>query len=543
MRLSGHENLKLLRLAHNPVKVVLAVGEASLTAMPQLQQLDLSHTHLQSVHGLQILVHLQQLNLSYTPLTTIGLEGFHGLLCLQHLDLSYTLLSFIIPGGLNELVHLQQLNMRGSNLYDFPLDVFQNLTELTEVITPNYRLCCPGIWPKNTLTSACMADKVATSSCEDLLHVKFYQVILFCFSLVAVLGNAACVPIRLAVHKESMDSSFSILVTNLNVANLLMGLYCGIIAGADEVFRGRFVHNEKAWTDSSLCRGAGFLYLLSSEVSTLTITIVTWERVTRLLSSLQGPGFHLQLGKRSSVSVSVAAWIVGATVSVVFLCPSVSPWAMYRRTAICVPLPTEADGRQGMYSVLMHAGLRFLLLLLVSAGQIWLYRRAHSDKSRLTIAHCEALRLARQFRQVAVTNSVCWAVVGCVTLWSLVSRVAVNEEVAAAVAILLHPVNAALNPCLYVMSKVLENRRLQRDARLMQLLKSRMTRGKLTGGIKLSMVHLVQSKDRPDRWPAKYPQAIGHPVTNTQTNERERVFPYNYDDISSINLAKRVFHS
>jgi hypothetical protein len=327
-----------------------------------------------------------------------------------------------------------------------------------------------------------MIDKVAMSSCEDLLRVKFYQVTLIVISLVAVLGNAACVPIRLAVHKESMHNSFSILVTSLNVANLLMGVYCGIIAGADEVLRGRFVHNEKAWTDSSLCRGAGFLYLLSTEVSTLTITIVTLER-SSYLCSLQGPGFHVQLGTRSSMSVSVAIWIVGATVSVVFLCPSVSPWAMYRCTAICVPLPTAADGRQGMYSTVMHAGLRPLLLLLVSAGQTWLYRRAHSDKSRLTTAHCEALRFARQFRQVAVTNSVCWAVVGCVTLWSLVSKEAVNEEVAAAMAIFLHPVNAALNPCLYVMSKVLEDRRLQRDARLMQLLKSRLMCGKLTGGI------------------------------------------------------------
>jgi hypothetical protein len=75
--------------------------------------------------------------------------------------------------------------------------------------------------------------------------------------------------------------------------------------------------------------------------------------------------------------------------------------------------------------------------------------------------------------QVAVTDCVCWAVVSSVTVWSLVSGVGVSEDVNVALAILLQPINAALNPCLYLTSKVMEDRRLHREARLVQMLKNR----------------------------------------------------------------------
>jgi hypothetical protein len=307
-----------------------------------------------------------------------------------------------------------------------------------------------------------------------LLRVRFYQVALVVISLVAVLSNAACVPIRLAVHKESMGSSFSILVTNLNVANLLMGVYCGIIAGADAVFRGSFVHKEQAWTDSVLCRGAGFVYLLSVEVSAFTVVLVTWDRVSHLLCTLQAPSCPLGLGTRSSALACVVTWVVGLTWSTMFLFPSVSQWAAYRRSGVCLPLPVTADGRQGSYSVVTHAGVRPVLLLLAASGQARVYRRVRKSKSCLTTAERKALCLARQFMQVAVTDCVCWVVVSCATLWSLLSRVPVGEETAHALAIFLQPMNAALNPCLYLMSRALEDRRVQRQARLTQLIKNRL---------------------------------------------------------------------
>jgi hypothetical protein len=260
-----------------------------------------------------------------------------------------------------------------------------------------------------------------------------------------------------------MDSSFSVLVTNLNVANMLMGVYCGIIAGADEVFRGSFVHKERAWAESMTCQVAGFLYLLSTEVSSLTVVIITWDQISQLSSwpSLS----HLQFAKRSSSLACVVVWAVGVTLSAIFIFPTVSTWATNRRSATCIPV--QAGGKQGSYSVVMLAGVRSLLLLLVSAGQGWLCWCVHQHKSSLETADFKNLRLARQFKPMAVTDC-------CATLWSVMSGVVLSEEISSALAILLQPINAALNPCLFLIKKVLDDHRQQQEARLMQLLKSRL---------------------------------------------------------------------
>jgi hypothetical protein len=360
------------------------------------------------------------------------------------------------------------------------LDLFHNLTELSEVVTPNYRLCCQGVLPPTMLASDCEADQQTVSSCEDLLRVKFYQVLLFCFSLVAVLGNAACVPIRLAVHKESMDSSFSVLVTNLNVANLLMGVYCGILATADHVMRGDYVQSERAWTSSVLCRVAGCLCLLSSHVSAFTIALVTWDRVLDLGVFARSPRGHWRLGKWSARAACVVTWGVGAMLTWLFLWPPGSGWEAHRYTGVCVPLPAVVAG-PSRYSVVTHAGLRPVLLLLVAAGQAWLYRAAHhaQHKAGVLVFKGDPHRQARQFMQVAVTDCACWAVVSSVTLWSVLGGGVVGQDVNAALAILLQPVNAALNPCLYMASRLMEDRTLQQQDRLLHVLKRRLKQGNM----------------------------------------------------------------
>jgi hypothetical protein len=297
--LSKLPNLRALLLARNPVSEMRGGEDARL--------LDPGDTKGDNNYSLSVL------DLSYTQLQQLDDIHLAQLPLLEQLDLSHTPLKTITPDGFSQQLHLQQLNLKGCPLEDFSLGLFQNINELREVLTPNYRLCCPGILSLTAPTSACVADEDTVSSCGDLLRVKFYQVALVVISLVAMLGNAACVPIRLAVHKESKDSSFSILVTSLNAANLLMGVYCGIIAGADEVLRGSFVHEERAWTDSVMCRVAGFLYLLSTEVSAFTITLITWDRVSLTLFSLRG--YRIGFGTRSSLTACVLVWLVGASLS------------------------------------------------------------------------------------------------------------------------------------------------------------------------------------------------------------------------------------
>jgi hypothetical protein len=465
--LTQFPNLKMLYLRDNPITSIVGMVNRQLYTSNPTNVMNVSETPDNTFN----ISRLTSLDLSYTQLQHVDGEDLAGLSHLQQLDLSYTQLRSIGPGGFRSLTQLRQLNLKGCPLEDFSLDLFQNLRELTEVVTPNYRLCCQGVLPPLAL-SECVTDHVALSSCERLLRVRFYSVALICFTLVSVLGNVACVVVRFLKHKESMDSSFSVLVTNLNVANLLMGVYCGILATADHVMRGDYVQSERAWTSSVLCRVAGCLCLLSSHVSAFTIALVTWDRVLDLGVFARSPRGHWRLGKWSARAACVVTWGVGAMLTWLFLWPPGSGWEALSYTGVCVPLPAAVAG-PSRYSVVTHAGLRPVLLLLVATGQAWLYRAAHhtQHKAGMLLSKGDPHRLARQFVQVAVTDCACWAVVSCATLWSALGGGVVGQDVNAALAILLQPINAALNPCLYVVSRIMDDRRLVREERLLQHLK------------------------------------------------------------------------
>jgi leucine-rich repeat-containing G protein-coupled receptor 7/leucine-rich repeat-containing G protein-coupled receptor 8 len=57
----------------------------------------------------------------------------------------------------------------------------------------------------------------------------------------ALFGNILSVIYRLVYHRERMQLSYEVFVTNLAVADTIMGIYLLIIAVADAMFRNRLV--------------------------------------------------------------------------------------------------------------------------------------------------------------------------------------------------------------------------------------------------------------------------------------------------------------
>ncbi|XP_076450027.1 relaxin receptor 2-like [Babylonia areolata] len=94
----------------------------------------------------------------------------------------------------------------------------------------------------------------------------------------SVTGNMFCFLVRQCVLKKSSSTGFGVFVTNLSMADFLMGVYVTIIGAADEWFRGRYLHYDEVWKGSVTCKMAGLLSLLSSEVSALIIWLITMDR-------------------------------------------------------------------------------------------------------------------------------------------------------------------------------------------------------------------------------------------------------------------------
>jgi hypothetical protein len=74
-----------------------------------------------------------------------------------------------------------------------------------------------------------------------LLRSSSYRVFLWLFSIL-LLGNLFTFVLRTVVFSKSRSSAFSVFVTNLSIADLLIGVYLAIVGVADQRYSRTYLH-------------------------------------------------------------------------------------------------------------------------------------------------------------------------------------------------------------------------------------------------------------------------------------------------------------
>jgi hypothetical protein len=398
------------------------------------------------------------------PVTSLTLSHFASL---QRLNLSHTLIHTIGDEGFQHVSLLQELDMAGSPVQEFPSKVFKGLGRLRRVSSQNYKFCCGSILPK-TFDVTCVAPQDELSSCEDLLRSEFYRGFLWLMGALALLGNVLCLAFRAFLHRNGQRNAFNIFVSSLGVANFIMGVYVVMIGVADHILQGQYLYRAAGWTSSVACRLAGFLCLVSCEVSALMVLLITLDRFI----VLRFPFSTMRFGPRSALLACVGLWLTGIVLATVPLLPATSHWQFYSQTGICIPLPVTRQDFQGRaYSFGMLIVLNMTLFVAIAVGQVailWSVRRntmATTDTTRKT----KDLTVARRLITVVVTDFLCWFPIGVCGFLAL-GGVPIPEEMNVALAIFVLPVNSAVNPFLYTINLILEKRHLASEERLGKLL-------------------------------------------------------------------------
>ena len=448
------QSLQLLFLAGNPLVPFLA-QDSAVNSFPNIRVLDLSRVAMKtlSANSLSILSKLQLLNLSDS-----GLQR-------------------VVGAVLQKLQMLQTLDLRGCPVSEFPPDLFQGLTELQTIYTDNYRLCCPVILPDGFNVRNCHAPSNVISSCESLLLSDIYRVFLSLFAALSLLGNVGSLAGRLIVNKGRKGIGFDVLVSHLSIADLLMGMYLAVIGVADQRYRGNYVLNDMRWKNSGACKFAGFLSLLSSEVSALIICLITADRFL----VLRFPLSQLRFSPRSALLACCVVWTLGLTVAAIPLLPVTAHWRFYSQTGICVPLPITRNDFPGHdYSFGILIVTNFVLFLLIAVGQIVIFLsiRASSMRTVDTARSSQDITIARRLITIAVSDFLCWFPIGLLGL--LAARgVAVPGEVNVAMAIFALPINSAINPFLYTLNIIQERRRRKKEELILKFLLSQARSGRM----------------------------------------------------------------
>ena len=261
---------------------------------------------------------------------------------------------------------------------------------------------------------------------------------------------------------KSKMSSFSVFVSNLNIADMCMGFYLVIIFAADNAYRGIYVLRDLQWKNSVFCSIAGFLSLLSNEVSAFKILLITIDRF--LVFRFPFSRYHFKF--RSACVASGVCWVIGFILAAIPFLPFASHWKFYSQTSICIPLPfvTDTNFPGYPYSFSVTIVFNFIIFLLIAAGQISIYLsiQANAMKTSAKDTSNKDAMIAARLITVALSDFFCWFPIGLLGI--LKFYMDIDERLSVAMAIFVLPFNSALNPFLYTLNVLMEirNKKLEK---------------------------------------------------------------------------------
>ncbi|XP_071493575.1 G-protein coupled receptor GRL101-like [Diadema antillarum] len=444
-----------LNLEYNNISVI---REGTFSNLPLLRNLKLKGNAISRLERYAFigLASMTTLDLSGQNLTSLNTSAFFGMRQLRFLDLSLNNLIKIPDGSFFGLQQLQKLDITGNQLSVVTRKTFNGLVHLDTLLTDEYRFCCMA-----KHVPQCRPLPNEFSSCEDLMSNVILRMCIWLLGIVALVGNAFVIAWRINSKRDNRVHSF--LITNLAIGDMLMGVYLLIIAAVDAFYRGVYILHDKNWRGSSLCQFAGFLSTFSSELSVLSLTIITLHR----LSSIVFPFRIKDMEFTRAVWVMGVSWALVAFLAGLPLCGLAYFGNFYGRSGVCLALHITPDWPSGWeYAVFIFLAINFVsfMTILISYGVMFNVARKTQKAAMRSLSSKVSDSMARRMSVIVFTDFCCWMPIIILGVASLCGA-SIPPAVYAWVAVFVMPVNSAVNPVLYTLGSAPTIRTLLNRAR------------------------------------------------------------------------------
>jgi len=190
------------------------------------------------------------------------------------------------------------------------------------------------------------------------------------------------------------------------------------------------------WQMSAGCQLAGFLGVLSSELSVYTLAVITLERNYAITHAMH-------LNKRLSLKHAGYIMTIGWCFALSMASLPLLGVSDYRKFAICLPFETNGSAALAYVVFLMLInGIAFLILMgcylkmycAIRGSQAW-----NSNDSRI----------AKRMALLVFTDFLCWSPIAFFSLTATFGLQLVSLEQAKVFAVFVLPLNSCCNPFLY----------------------------------------------------------------------------------------------
>ncbi|KAF7661841.1 hypothetical protein LDENG_00252590 [Lucifuga dentata] len=474
------EDLKLLRtldLSYNEIQEL-----PSFQGCIKLQEISLQHNHIQLIDRdtFQDLSALRLLDLSRNEIRVINKDAFLTLSALTNLDLSMNSLTVIPTSGLSVV---SQLKLSGNPQMKNVLSA-KNLPKLRSISVPYAYQCCAFVGCDAVMSSSdnndmkkstggedverismimhCSPSPGAFKPCEHLLGSWMIRLTVWFICLVSLVFNSlVLVATFSSTHRAPGHSHFlapslppaRLLMGLLALANLLTGLYVGVLTVLDIATWGSFAEFGVWWEMGPGCKITGTLAVFSSEWAVLLLSLAAVERSMAvrailgkvMMSPRRTAGTHYGCW-RGGRRFSLAAGLLGLLAAAGACLPLLSS-SEQSASPLCLPF---AGGESPALSITVILVLLNALAYLFTAA---VYTQLYCHLGRVELADPEQTGALRHVAWLIFTNCIFFCPVAAFSFAPLLTgsgSTAGGPEIAKSVTLIFFPLPACLNPVLYV---------------------------------------------------------------------------------------------
>ncbi|KAH8306848.1 hypothetical protein KR018_007147, partial [Drosophila ironensis] len=445
--------LEVLYLNENLVKHVDAVMFPR--SLSNLHTLSLAYNQIEDIQAHAFpFPRLRYLFLAGNRLSHIKDETFCSLGSLQGLHLNENRIEGFDLEAFACLHNLSSLLLNGNRFQTLDPRVLQNLSSLHYIYFSWFHLCSAA-----SQVRVCHPHGDGISSKLHLLDNQILRGSVWVMASVAVVGNLLVLLGRY-FYKSRSNVEHSLYLRHLAASDFLMGIYLTLIACADISFRGEYLKYEEAWRHSHVCAFAGFLSTFSCQSSTLLLTLVTWDR----LMSVTRPLKPRDTERIRIVLRLLLLWGISFGLAAAPLMPN--PYFgshFYGNNGVCLSLHIHDPYTKGWeYSALLFICINTISLVFILFSYVRMLQAIRDSGGGMRSTHSGRENVvATRFAIIVTTDCACWLPIIVVKVAAL-SGCAISPDLYAWLAVLVLPVNSALNPVLYTLTTAAFKQQLRR---------------------------------------------------------------------------------
>jgi hypothetical protein len=256
--------------------------------------------------------------------------------------------------------------------------------------------------------------------------------------------------------KRGSHSFQSLLLSNLALADLLMGIYLLFIATQHMLWKGEYFKHDVQWRSGIKCQIAGGISTLSSEVSVMILVFITADRVNSILFEFSGRRLNVKIAR----IICLCIWIIGFVISFTpLLAPSYfhneeSGFSFYGRSTVCLPLQLSSERPAGWeYSIAVFNVFNGAAFVFIFAAYTAIFIKVQRSARKVRSTRSSGPSLGKRLGFIILTDFCCWMPVIVLGAMSLTGNFHdPTGQVYAWVAVLILPINSSINPILYTFS-------------------------------------------------------------------------------------------